>query len=265
MSLGLAGVAGRKTSGGAGGGGGGFDPASIFAVAANGGWYEMADTDTLFEDLTGTIPAAVDGLVGFIADKSGNGNSLAAGFTSTRPTLRSANGVLSLEFDGSNDNLIRNSVVYGDGPITICAAFSKAATDANTRTLVALNDNSNPGGALRLDGDLIQLRNRGPAQIILNATGGPYPTPSPAYLIVTAQLSKDGPVYTKLRVNGADQGESTSDPGISSYGTQEFRFGAETSFPVGPFRGFCAGLLWWVGVPTTEQIEGAEAYLATLI
>jgi hypothetical protein len=53
----------------------GFSPSALFANGEEGGWYDPSDLTTLFEE-DGTTPASVDGPVGKILDKSGNGNHL---------------------------------------------------------------------------------------------------------------------------------------------------------------------------------------------
>lgn len=91
--------------GGASGGGGTpiWTPASLFENGEQGVWLDESDLSTMFQDLAGTVPAAVDSPVGKRLDKSGNGNHWAAPNTSARPILRLTGGLYSLEWDGVDD------------------------------------------------------------------------------------------------------------------------------------------------------------------
>jgi hypothetical protein len=71
-----------------------FTPASLGADLD--AWYEVSDLSTLWQDTAGTTPASVDGAVGRIDDKSGNGRHLT--FTgASAPTLRQVGGVFYIE------------------------------------------------------------------------------------------------------------------------------------------------------------------------
>jgi hypothetical protein len=72
-----------------------FDPASL--GASLDAWWDVSDLSTLYSDLAGTTPAAVDGPVGYIADKSADGRHLAAPTNAHRGTLRQAGSVYYIE------------------------------------------------------------------------------------------------------------------------------------------------------------------------
>lgn len=80
-----------------------WTPASLFAASEQGVWLDESDLSTMFQDLAGTVPAAVDSPVGKRLDKSGNGNHWAAPNTSARPILRLTGGLYSLQWDGVDD------------------------------------------------------------------------------------------------------------------------------------------------------------------
>jgi hypothetical protein len=92
-------------------GGGGapaaFDPATLFAGTA-GGFYNVADSSTLFQSGTRAAPGAAvtaDGdPVGLMLDKSGNNNDVAI-TTTQRPLYKPNSGLPYLLFDGVNDCL----------------------------------------------------------------------------------------------------------------------------------------------------------------
>lgn len=91
-------------------------PTRLRGLAA---WWEINDLSTLFSDYAGTTPAVVDGLVGHILDKSGNGKHLQF-LDARRPYLRQdANGHYYLEGD--------NTARYGSVPSS--AAYFKFMHD----------------------------------------------------------------------------------------------------------------------------------------
>jgi hypothetical protein len=75
-----------------------FNPTTLFAGGATGGWWDPSDHSTTFQDIAGTIPAKADGqTVQMIKDKSGNGNHL-VGIAGC--TLHSSGSQWFLLFDG---------------------------------------------------------------------------------------------------------------------------------------------------------------------
>lgn len=83
-----------------------FDPATLFAGTEAGGFWDINDLSTLWQDSAGTIAAAVDQPVGRINDKSDNANHLVQSTTASKPVLRQdANSKYYLETDGVDDRL----------------------------------------------------------------------------------------------------------------------------------------------------------------
>lgn len=109
-----------------------FDPRALFAGGAPGGWWDAGDPATLFADAAGTIPAAVDGPVGRMADRSGRGNAVAQGAAASRPMLRrDANGRTHLAFDGADDWLGSAAAELRMlGPLTLAVAIRRAVGGA---------------------------------------------------------------------------------------------------------------------------------------
>jgi hypothetical protein len=70
IDLSLAGLARRP----AGGGGvpNAFTPAALFAGGSKGIWYDPSDRSSMFQDSSGTVPAAAGAPVALLRDKSGN-------------------------------------------------------------------------------------------------------------------------------------------------------------------------------------------------
>lgn len=82
-----------------------FSPADLFAASEKGWWYDLADFDTLFQDIAGTIPVtAVGQFVGKYLDKSGNGNHVTAISAAARGVLQQgADGFYYIDCDGIDD------------------------------------------------------------------------------------------------------------------------------------------------------------------
>ena len=87
-----------------------FNVADIFAGGKRGFVWDIADLTSMWQDDGQTLAAAVDETVGFIADRSGNGNNVLIPTASHRPILRQTGGGLYyLEWDGVN-----NFAAFGD-------------------------------------------------------------------------------------------------------------------------------------------------------
>ena len=62
---------------------------SLFSNGEQGAWYDPSDLSTLFQDASGTAPVTASGqLVGYVIDKSGNGNHASQATTSKKPVYR---------------------------------------------------------------------------------------------------------------------------------------------------------------------------------
>lgn len=89
-----------------------INPASLFlvnGVLQAGAYYDPSDLSSMFQDVAETVPAAVNGPVARINDKSGNGNHLLQATAANQPILKSSGSgpatLYWLEFDGANDVL----------------------------------------------------------------------------------------------------------------------------------------------------------------
>lgn len=83
-----------------------FDPSTLFTGGFLGGFYDVSDKSTLFQDSAGITPVTASGQpVGRVSDKSGNGNHLIQATAGARPLWNFTNGISSLVFDGIDDKL----------------------------------------------------------------------------------------------------------------------------------------------------------------
>ena len=79
---------------------GGFTPQDLYTGGALGVYFRITPT-SLFSDRAGTIPAVVDGPVGFITDLSGGGHHAVAISDADRYTLKKVGNVYYLEGNGT--------------------------------------------------------------------------------------------------------------------------------------------------------------------
>lgn len=105
-----------------------FDPRQLFARGEAGGWYDPGDASSIFADAARTVPAAIDGTVGGLADQSGRGHHLTQAVPGARPVLRrDAAGRRYLDFDGIDDRLVSPAAgLRIIGPVTLGAAVQRA-------------------------------------------------------------------------------------------------------------------------------------------
>jgi hypothetical protein len=127
-----------------------FDPTSLFAGGIQGVYYDPSDASTLFSDSAGTTPAVVNGPVGRISDKSGNGNHLIQATAAARPIYRQGSGLSWLESDGVDDTLQCAAVnLSGFGHLGLAIAVSNPSA-ANTIPFSHGNVGISTGFSVRL-------------------------------------------------------------------------------------------------------------------
>ncbi len=110
-----------------------FTPLTLAPTA----WYDPSDLSSMRQGSTaGSAAAAVDSPVGYLADKSGNGNHLTQAGAGT-PILRLSGGKYYLEFSsaGGLDFLSRSSNPLS-GATTATAIYANAPTEATTSGLL---------------------------------------------------------------------------------------------------------------------------------
>lgn len=118
-----------------------FSPLSLFAGSVEGSWYDIAPA-YVFQNSDGTGAVSVGDPVGYITDRSGNGNHLVQATASRRGTLRqTAGGEYYIEFDGIDD---RYQVTYGSTITsrTMCLAFRVNGASGVCDDIGGENDNS---------------------------------------------------------------------------------------------------------------------------
>lgn len=124
-----------------------FDPAQLFAAGEQGGYYDVSDITTLYQDLAGTTPVTATGqTVGKILDKSGRARHLFAPTDAQRPIYTVNGSLIYLLFDGTDDYMLEagspSSIVK---PLTLAAAANcgvsgnKILVGDTLRTEISIN------------------------------------------------------------------------------------------------------------------------------
>lgn len=101
----------------------------LFGAGEQGGWYDVSDMSTLFQDAAGTTPVtAVEQPVGLMLDKSGRGNHALQATTTKRPVL-SARYNLIISTGGLGLNAIQYTCTPStDAPAGIAGSVKITAT-----------------------------------------------------------------------------------------------------------------------------------------
>jgi hypothetical protein len=101
-----------------------FSPLSLFADGSQGVWYDDSNTDSMFQDSAGTIPAALESPVGKQLDLSGNNNHRTQATSAKRPTL------------SARYNLLTDTAVLATQSITtVATSYTIYFTDSGSVTL----------------------------------------------------------------------------------------------------------------------------------
>jgi hypothetical protein len=235
-----------------------FSPASLFSNGEEGGWYDPSDLSTLFEE-DGTTPASVDGPVGKILDKSGNGNHLLQTTETKCPTLRLAGGLYYLEFDGVDDGL-RSADIDFTGTNTM-SVFSGARKEADEVAVVAELSNTfgSNDGSFRLasiGGNVWRYSSKGNSGVNANATG--YTPPVTSVLTGLSDIAND---VTTIRVDGVEKASPTADQGTGPFGTYPLNLGARNNGSLLQLDGRVYGLIVRGALSNADEISSAEKYI----
>jgi len=239
--------------------GGGFSPASLFSNGEEGGWYDPSDLSTLFEE-DGTTPASVDGPVGKILDKSGNGNHLLQTTVTKCPTLKLAGGLYYLEFDGVDDGL-RSADIDFTGTNTM-SVFSGARKEADEVAVVAELSNTfgSNDGSFRLasiSGNVWRYSSKGSTGVNANATG--FTPPVTSVLTGLSDITND---VATIRVDGVEKASPTADQGTGPFGTYPLNLGARNNGSLLQLDGRVYGLIVRGALSDASEVASAEKYIA---
>lgn len=134
---------------------GGGTPTAPGDIAGLSFWYDVQDLGTMWQDVAGTTPAAVNVAVARIDDKSGHGYNLTNASSAGWPILRQSGALYYLEPDGTNDSLTNSSTNIPCATVLATGMIRASAdgTDSNAGFITNRSDQgSDVDFALARDG-----------------------------------------------------------------------------------------------------------------
>ena len=239
-------------------GGAAFSPKSLFANGEEGAWYDPSDLSSMFQNSDGTTAVAVGDPVGYIADKSGNGNHAIQATSTKRPTLRQDGSLYYLDFEG-DDGLATSAIDFtGGDQLTVCAGARK---DTDT-TMVVGELSANVGtnnGAFRLASLSNTWRYGAKGTSIVNVNATPYGAASLSVLTGLSDISD--PVAT-IRVDGVQKATSTTSQGTGNLGNHTLNLGARDNGSSLFLDGRIYGFVIRNVLSSGSDLTNLEAYMA---
>ena len=213
-----------------------FTPASLSPTA----WYDPSDLATVWQDSARTTPASVNGVVGALDDKSGNGFHLLQATTAAKPILRQSGALYHLETDGVDDYMEATGVTLTQ-PNAIWIATNPLATSGHHYDGVAARQ--------ALNGNLNFFAGAGNT-----ATGNSLTIGAAA--ILGMQVDGAASYARKDSVNTA-----AISPTVGTSGLTNFRFAA---FAPGSnhYNGRFAGIVLVDRLLTSPEMASLDTYLA---
>lgn len=187
---------------------------SLFANGEQGFVYDPNDLSTMFQNSAGTVPVTGAGQpVGLIKDKSGRNNHARQTTSASRPILRknATTGAYYLEFDGSDDFLVTNSIDFtSTDKVSLFAGVRKLSDSIAFPLIVETGTSAIVLGSFHLYANASTTQ-RGYAFAATGATqvwrsmAGDYASPDSAVITAFPNLSAAGGLAVKLRRNGVNQ------------------------------------------------------------
>lgn len=229
---------------------------SLFANNEQGFAYNLNDLSTMWQDQAKLLPVTGEGQpVWHILDKSGNNNHAFATSSATRPILRqnAITGAYYLEFDGSDDFLVTNSINFtatdkisvfagvrklSDATFGVITEFS-GSTDTNNGTFFLVAPRNNTLGNFG-------FRSKGTSNGDVTSPSS-YISPHSAVLNGVGNISQDSSI---LRINGLQVGTGITDKGTGNFGNYPLYIGRRGGTSL-PFNGHIYGLIG-IGRLTTD-------------
>lgn len=238
---------------------GGFNPLSLFANGEQGAWYDPSDLSTMFQNSDGTTAVAVGDPVGYIADKSGNGNHAIQATATKKPTLQQDGSLYYLDF-GGDDGLASSAIDFtGDDQLTVCAGARK---DTNTTMVIGELSANVAGntGVFRLASLTNTWRYGAKGTSIVNVNATTYA--DGATSVITG-LSEITPAVATIRVDGVQKATSSTSQGTGNLGNQPLNIGARNNGGSLLLDGRIYGFVIRSVLSTGDDLSNLEGYIAS--
>ena len=240
---------------------GGRVPESLFASGEEGAWYDPSDLSTMFQNSDGTGAPAVDSPVGYIADKSGNGNHAIQATSSKRPTLKQNGALYYLEFEGAQ-GLATSAIDFtGTDEMTVSAGITKDTLDTAVIAELSGNVTGNLGSfrlaAISTASGLYRFQSRGDGTAQAS-NASPFGTGTS---VLTGIGDISGPECT-IRVDGTQEATNTTTQGAGNYGNKTLNIGARSNGTTLFLDGRIYSLIIRGATCTATELTLLEDYIA---
>ena len=236
----------------------------LFANGEQGAWYDPSDLSSLKQNSDGTVDAAVGQPVGYVGDKSGNGNNAIQATSARRPVLREAGGLYYLEFDGSGGLQVASLDLTATDELTHFTGHTKTASTDNAILLEHSSSAVSGNGTFAVSAPQNSTNHyliaaRGTVRSSDAVTSATYAGAFTAVTTVTADISGDLIVG---RINGTEVVRDTGNMGDGNFADEPFNIGARNAGATLQFTGFLYQLLVRGKVSSTSEITSTEQYVA---
>lgn len=241
----------------------------LFANNEQGFVYDPNDLSTLFQDASGTVPVTDVGQpVGLVLDKSGRNNHAVQTTSASRPILRqnAITGAYYLEFDGSDDFLVTNSINFtSTDKISLFAGVRKFVDTGQVFVELSATTGYNAGSFYLVAGTDAggigyTSLSRGSSTPTVNQTARnfTYSGVDTAVLSVKHNISGD---LSSMRRNGVVGIDGAGDKGAGNFGNYPLYIGRRGG-TAPPFYGHIYGLIGVGRLTTANEIAAIEKELA---
>ena len=239
----------------------GFVPSTLFASGEEGAWYDPSDLSTMFQNSDGTGAPAIDSPVGYIADKSGNGNHAIQATSSKRPTLKQSGSLYYLEFEGAQ-GLATSAIDFtGTDSMTVCAGMTKDTLDTAVIAELSASVTGNAGSfrlaAISTTSGLYRFQTRGDGSAQAS-NASPFGTGTN---VLTGIGDISDPVST-IRVDGSQEATNTDSQGAGNYGNHALNIGARSNGTSLFLDGRVYGMVVRGATSSTADLASLEGYIA---
>tara|TARA_R110000765_G_C18949806_1_gene608436 strand:+ start:28 stop:810 length:783 start_codon:yes stop_codon:yes gene_type:complete len=239
---------------------GGFNPLSLFANGEQGSWYDPSDLSSMKQISDGTVNAAVDSPVGYIEDKSGNGNTAIQATSVKRPTLRESGGLYYLEFSGAQ-GLRTTSNINFTGTDTMSAFLGVKKDNDSTTSLIELSSTIGSGsGKFRFSTTINGLYRWSSRGDVLSNANSTVNAPTTNVLTAQSEISED---LNILRIDGVQTASSTSNQGVGNYSSDALNIGARNNALSLHLTGRIYSIIIRNVLSSDTEINSTEAYVAS--
>ena len=240
-----------------------FSPQALFSTGDSGVWLDVSDVSSLFQNSDGTVAAVVGQPVGYVGDKSGNGNNAIQATSARRPVLREADGLYYLEFDGSGGLQVASLDLTATDELTHFTGHRKIGTGNSVLLEHSANAVTTNGtfsvSAPQNDTNKYLVAATGTVRSSNNVNAEEYNEPFTGVLTVTADIVGDLLVG---RINGTEVFNDTGDMGTGNFADEPLNIGGRNSGATLQFTGYVYQLIVVGRIASSNEILETERYVA---